>query len=39
VTTLSLSTHSGTSANRISVLNFLVNGLVLVVYIIDHQEF
>jgi len=39
VTTLSLSTHSGTSANRISVQYFLVNGLVFVVYIIDHEEF
>jgi len=39
VTTRSLSTHSGASANRISVLNFLADGLVLVVYIFDHQEF
>jgi len=39
VTTLSLSTHSGASANLVSVLNFLADGLVLVVYINDHQEF
>jgi hypothetical protein len=27
------------SANRISVIKFLADGLVLVVYIIDHPEF